>query len=190
MEPKRTLVLGCALFVTLLWSCAEGPSGEGKPIARVNEYVITEDGFRREVSTSARYHNILGLTPEDKREFLNSQIRKELLIQAAVAQGLDKEDAFRQAIERYWEQFLITALLKREGEHIANEIVVTREEMEQYYRQVVRKDRESPPLEEILPEVERNVREMKKTKALDAWIEGLWKNAKITVYEENLNALK
>ncbi|MBN1103033.1 MAG: SurA N-terminal domain-containing protein [Deltaproteobacteria bacterium] len=190
MDPKRTLLLGCVIFVTLLWSCAEGPSGEGKPIARVNDYVITEDGFRQEVSISARYHNILGLTPEDKREFLNTQIRKELLIQAAVSQGLDKEDEFRQAIEKYWEQFLITALLRREGEQIEKEIVVTREEMEAYYHQVVRKDPKSPPLEQMLPEVERNVREMKKTKALDAWIERLWKDAKITVYEDNLTALK
>lgn len=190
MNGAGAFALGCALLLALGLSCGDRPSGQERPIAQVNDYVITEGDFRREVSASARFHNILGLTLADRREFLNGQIRKELLIQAAVSRGLDKEDEFRQAIERYWEQFLITALLKREGSRLEREIVVTREELEEQYRLIVQKNPAAAPLEEMLPALESQVREMKKTKAMDEWVEELRRAARITVHEENLKAVR
>jgi hypothetical protein len=190
MGQKNSLVVLLVGFLLLMLACKDKIPGDEKPIAKVNDFVITERDFRREVSTSARFHHIIGLALADRREFLEGQIRKELLIQAAASQGLDKEEEFRQTIEGFWEQTLITTLLKREGARLEREIIVTREEMKERYGQMVEKNPRVRPFEEVLPDLERELREVKKTKALEAWVDSLWKNAKISIYEENLKALR
>jgi hypothetical protein len=190
MAQAKNLIILLAGFLLLIPACKDNTPGDEKPMARVNDFVITEKDFRREISTTVRFRQIMGLTMADKREFLDGQIRKELLIQVATSQGLDKEDGFREAIERFWEQTLITTLLRREGARLEREIIVTREEMKDRHGQMLEKNPLLPPFEEALPELEREIREMKKTKALEAWVEGLWKDGKITIYEENLKALK
>jgi hypothetical protein len=189
MAALRTLGL-CSLFIVgLFLSCSDKSPHQGKPIAQVNDYVINEADFCLELADSARYHKIVGLTPADKKECLNGRIRKELLIQAAVSQGLDKEDDFRQTIEKFWEQTLITNLLKKEAARLEKDILVTMEEVEDQYKEMVRKDPGCPPLDQLVQTIESNIREMKKKKALDAWVDRLWKNARITIHEENLKAL-
>ncbi|MEW6666392.1 MAG: hypothetical protein AB1512_14375 [Thermodesulfobacteriota bacterium] len=190
MRRWKIPALGLVLWLGMGLSCGEKPSGQGRPIARVNDYVITEKDFCREIADCTRFHSIQGLTLEDRKEFLDGQIKKELLIQAAVSQGLDKEDEFRQAIERYWEQSLLMALLKRQGSRLEREILVTREEMQDLYRQLLAKNAALAPFEQMLSELERQVREMKKTRAMDEWVEALRKNARITIYEENLKGLR
>lgn len=188
MAVVRTLSFFPLLLFGLLISCSERPD-QGKPIAQVNDSVIAETEFSRELADSARFHNIIGLTPADKNECLKGRIQKELLIQAAISDGLDREDAFRQSIEKFWEQTLITNLLRRETARLEKEILVTIEEVEEQYREMARKDQGCPPLEQLAHTIENNIRETKKKKAMDAWIERLWKNAKITIHEENLKAL-
>lgn len=189
MSAVRNLGL-CSLFlIGLLLSCSEGGSHGGKPIAQVNDFVISGADFRRELAESAQYHRIVGLTPADKSEFLKGRIQKELLIQAAIAQGLDQEDEFRQAIEKFWEQTLITNLLRKEALKLEKEILVNMEEVEEQYKEMARKDPGCLPLDQLVQTIERNIREMKKKNALDVWVERLWKSARITIHEENLKAL-
>ena len=47
-----------------------------------------------------------------------------------------------------------------------------------------------PPLEKLVPEILEEIREEKKTKALESWINGLWAEAEIEIYEDNLRALQ
>lgn len=114
MLHKKNFVILLTGFVVVMISCKDNISSEEKPMAKVNDYVITEKGFRQELSASAYFHDIVGLTLENKKDFLNELIRKEILIQEAVSKGFDKEETFRQTIENYWEKTLITALLKCE----------------------------------------------------------------------------
>jgi hypothetical protein len=189
MASVKTLGL-CSFFLFgLFLSCSERTSPQGKPVAQVNDFVISEVDFRRELADSARYHNIVGLTPADKNECLKGRIQKELLIQAAVSQGLDREDDFRQTMEKFWEQTLITNLLRKEAVRLEKEILVTMEEVEDQYKEMVRRDPGCPPLDQLVQTIENNIREMKKKKALDAWVDRLWKSARITIHEENLKAL-
>ncbi len=185
----RAMLIVLALFV-LLSSCGGKPGDEGKPIAKVNDFVIVEDSFRQELSASAYFHNIPGLSNDDKKRFLDSQIRKELLIQEATRHGLDKGEAFRQTIERYWEQTLITALVGQKSKDLEKDILVTQEEIEGRYRALAQAKPDLAPLEELAPEIEKEIREQKKTKALESWIDSLWAEADIKIYEENLQALR
>jgi hypothetical protein len=186
-RAPRVLVIG---LLALMLSCGGEVSEEKKSVAKVNDYVITADAFRRELSASVRFHDVVGLTLEDKRDCLDSQIRKELLIQEASRLGLDREETFRQTIEAYWEQTLITALLKHQMARLEKEILVTRDEIEQHYRQLSQNDPNPAPLEEMKTLIEKAVREEKKTEATEKWIKDLWNAADITIYEENLKALR
>ena len=185
----RTMMVFLALFV-LLSSCGGKQSEEGKPIAKVNDFIIAEDSFRRELAASAYFHNIPGLSNDDKKSFLDNQIRKELLIQEATQLGLERAEEFRQTIERYWEQTLISTLLEQKSIDLEKGIIVTREEIENRYRALAQVKPDLAPLEELAPEIEKEIREQKKTKALESWIDSLWAEAEIEIYEDNLRSLR
>jgi hypothetical protein len=185
----RAVIIVLAPFV-LLSSCGGKPGDEGKPIAKVNDFVISEDSCRREMAASAYFQPIPGLSYADKKRFVDTQIRKELLIQEATKSGLDKGEAFRQTIERYWEQTLISSLVEQKSKDLEKDILVTQEEIEGRYRALVQAKPDLEPLEELAPEIGKEIREQKKTKALESWMDGLWAEADIKIYEENLQALR
>ena len=188
-QMTRTMMVFLALFV-LVSFCGGKPGEEKKPIAKVNDFVISDDDFRRELAASAYLRDSAGLSYEDKRKFLDSQIRKELLIKEATKLGLDREEEFRQTIERYWEQTLIKALLQQKSKDLEKDIIVTQEEIESRYQEMAQTKGDLPPIEKLAPEIEKEIREQKKTKALESWIDSLWAEAKIKIYEENLRALR
>jgi len=171
-------------------SCGDRKTVESKPVCKVNDYVITEEDFRRALSESALYQSQAGLTQDNRKSVLDEQIRKELLIQTAVNLGLDKEAEFRQTIERYWEQTLIATLIKMRCAQVGNTIFVSREDIENRYRELAAANAGLPALEEMAPALATEILEEKKSKALDDWTEELRKNASIRIYEENLSAIR
>lgn len=190
MKYHRSMGLffvGVSLF---LLSCKASTTEGEKPIVKVNDYVITEKEFCRDLSECVRFYNKIGLTEEDRTGFLQERIRRELLIQAAVSRGLDKEDAFRQTIEKYWEQTLLTELLRRETTRLEKDIIVNRDEMEARYRDMFKSQSSLPPMESVMTKIESEIREEKKTKALEQWMTDLQGKAKIKIYEENVKALR
>ncbi len=185
----RTMVVFLALFV-LVSFCGGKPGEEKKPIAKVNDFVIVDDSFRQELAASAYLRDSPGLSYEDKKKFLEAQIRKKLLIREATELGLDREEEFRQTIERYWEQTLIKTLLQQKSRDLEKDIIVTQEEIENRYQEMAQKKGDLPPLEKLVPEILEEIREEKKTKALESWINGLWAEAEIEIYEDNLRSLR
>lgn len=187
---RKAHILILAAFFILLCGCGKEKAARGKPLAKVNDYTILEKDFCEELSCSAYLHDINGLTLEEKKRFLNDQIRKELLIEKAVQLGIDQEDDFRLSIEKYWEQTLIAALLKKQCAQLEKGILVTEEEIQNRYHQTAGTNALWPPPEEVMSALAREIREEKKTQAMDDWITGLSQNAMITIYEENLEALR
>lgn len=190
MRLKTAFLLCLVLLALPSASCRDNPAGDERPVASVNGYVITERDLRRELSESVRFHDILGLTEQDKGDFLNGRIRKELLIQAAGKQGLDREESFRRTIEKFWEQTLITSLIERQCSLLENGIIVTRDEIEARYRKRFGSSPGAPPLKEVKAGIEKELREEKKTDALDGWIKQLWEDADITIHEEALKSIR
>lgn len=72
----------------------------------VNDKVITAEEFNRLYSSKSG-------DKEDKGDFINSLITKELLIQEAEKEGIDKGEAFRISIQNFYEQSLIKLLMDR-----------------------------------------------------------------------------
>jgi len=72
----------------------------------VNNKVITAEEFNRLYSSKSSDKG-------DKGDFINSLITKELLIQEAEKEGVDKGEAFRISIQNFYEQSLIKLLMDR-----------------------------------------------------------------------------
>ena len=72
----------------------------------VNERVISVDEFNT-------LYSACPYGAESKSEFINDLIVKELLIQEAQKQGIDKEESFRKSIQNFYEQSLTKTLMDR-----------------------------------------------------------------------------
>jgi len=152
MTKKNLIWLAIVIIgITCFFFGCDQKTDEGKVVARVNNYVMTTEDLKDELMHS--YH------PADRDasidNVLDLAIRKQVLIQEAQRQGLDRKKSFMKTIERYWEQTLIKELLQQETQKVYD---------------TVSKD--------------------KQDEALHNWIEGLYKNAKIEIYEDAVKELE
>ena len=61
----------------------------------------------------------------DERDFINSLVVRELMIQAAQKQGIDKDESFRRTIQDYYEQTLIKQVMDKKIKSIQAAITET-----------------------------------------------------------------
>jgi len=100
------LLLVCLVYL----GCKSVKKPQGKILAKINDYVLTVDDFEQEMEHSPYTVS----SASGKKDLLELVIRREILIQEAQRQGLDRNQAFMHTIERYWKQTLIKELLKAE----------------------------------------------------------------------------
>lgn len=120
MKSKKFILF--VFFVVLMSSimfinCSQKVD-ESKILAKINDYTLTVDDFEDEI----RYSPYAGDETVDKERILDLAIRRQLLIQEAQRQGLDKSKSFMKTIERYWKQTLIKELLDVETRRISQEV--------------------------------------------------------------------
>ncbi len=101
-------IIFVALFLTALMAFPFHPlKQEPKAAALViNKHVITRDEL--EDLYMAKSPQV-----QDRAALVNALITKELMIQEAQREGIDKDPAFRKSIENFYEQSLIKLLLDR-----------------------------------------------------------------------------
>ena len=145
---KKNFILSSIIvgIACLCFGCGQKPKEE-KVVARVNDYVMTVKDLEEEIR-NAPY---VAEEVRDLEKVLDLAVRKQVLIQEAQRQGLDRKKSFMETIERYWEQALIKELLQKETGRIYE-----------------------------------NVGKEKQNKALDDWLEELYKKADIEIYENVL----
>ena len=179
------------LILTVLISiqisgCSKEKPGDTQILARINDYNLTLGEFQSKMAGEIEMEKDFKLTREARDGFLDEIIRKELLIQEAKKLNLDKEEKFIRALERYWESTLIRDLMEKKGEEINKRILISQEEIEDYYDSMKETRKEIPPLSKMEEEITGELREMKKTRRLKEWIDNLRKDAKIEVNKELL----
>jgi hypothetical protein len=113
-------------------------------------------------------------------------IRKELLIQEAKKLNLDRKEKFIKTIERYWESTLIRDLMDLKCEEINKRIYVSEEEIEARYQEIKEMEDRVSPLSEIRDQVREALKEEKKTRLLEEWINDLRKKASVEINEDLL----
>lgn len=113
------LILSGALGYELL-----SPEVPAKDVSMViNGQVITREEFNRICSSPGDHMT----TPSDA---INSLITRELLIQEAQREGIDKEESFRRSIQNFYEQSLIKLLMDKKFNSLR--VTVSDAELERY----------------------------------------------------------
>lgn len=153
MLKKFSFVMAIGLIAVLITGCTKKPD-KNQIVAEINNYQLTVDDFKYEAE--------LSLSGASNEQILQDIITKELLLQEAQKNSLDKNRRFMKEIENYWKQTLIKRLIYIKGEEFLASI----------------KGNES--------------KEMKLRKAqvlLDQWINQLKNNANIKKYDPILNSI-
>ena len=97
------VLMTCALWAVSLRGLGQSP---GEDALIVNERVIPFDKLQQRWQQKP-YHF------SDQQEFIDDQVLRELLIQQAITAGIAEEDSFRQQVQEYFEQSLVSTLLDR-----------------------------------------------------------------------------
>ncbi len=120
-------LISIACFLALLslvtiFIISPSPSPEEKSVVmKVNDSSITSSMLEKSEKGRSSHH-------ENRREFLNSVVIEQLLLQEAQLQKIDQEPQFREAIKEYYEQSLIKILLERHNQSIDD--TVTEQEID------------------------------------------------------------
>ena len=184
LKTGMLLVLVLVVSAALAACSGEPEEDRGPVVARINDYELTLEEYETQLNSDVSMSELYRLTEEDKREFLERLIRKELLIQEAMRRKLDRREAFVRAIERYWESTLIRDLMELEGEEIRERSSVTEKEIRARYEQMKEAKANLPPFEEMRERIGRTLLEETRQERLRAWVESLREGADVEVYEE------
>ncbi|MDO8603137.1 MAG: SurA N-terminal domain-containing protein [Candidatus Omnitrophota bacterium] len=166
--------------------CSSGNNNTGNEIiAQINKYKMTTEDFRYELK-NVPYDEAASLKTEDGRKrYLGGLIEKEVLLQEAQRQNIDREKDFMKSIENYWEQALLRTLLERKSKEISGLIHVYDNEIEEYYKS----SGEDMSFSKVKNEIRDIIKQSKETEAMAAWIDDLKKNSYIKVNETVLKSL-
>lgn len=188
MLALRNIILPLSLLFFLIAACSsDSRIDQDRVVAEINDFTLTKEEFQKSLLKELRYSEKHKTTKEGKKEFLDSIIKKELLIQEAVKLGLDKKPDFIYAIEKHWEATLIKLLMETKNNEILQVATVSEKEIQNKYNELKKSKKTLPPLDQIEKEIADELTEMKRTAILYEWIDELHKNARIKINSKLLN---
>ncbi|MDP3791673.1 MAG: SurA N-terminal domain-containing protein [Candidatus Omnitrophota bacterium] len=197
MYSKNILLIVSVSFL-LIAGCGrskEAMSPEDKVIARVNNYELTVADFNDGLKTTIA-HKFLATDPVNaKEDILEELITRKVLVQEAQKENFDKERSFMRQIERYWEQTLVKALLKKKLQEISEMIHVDKNEILSEYNKMkgevsAEKQAEFPSIENMEGEIKDIILRRKKEILLEKWVDGLRMRASVKIDKKALHEIE
>ncbi len=179
-------IISVPVFILSLLGCADDRSGNERVLARINDYELSLNEFDRQLFSEMEMDPEFKLTVKAKKAFLEQLIRKELMIQEAMRLKMDREEKFVKAIERYWQSTLIRDLLLHRGDDINQTTYISQAEIEARYLQMKKEEETDLDLKKVKDQIIAELKEEKKTKKLQNWVNDLRKNATIEIDQELL----
>jgi hypothetical protein len=182
----RNAVRACAatvlIFLSLVFGgCGSDPGPEAKEsVIQVNNWQISLAEFNDLLRFEIYADPEIDLTRDSRAAFIDYLIQKELMIQEAARLKLDRKEAFVRTIQNYWESTLIRHLLDLKNEEFKKMILVTEEEIDDYYAQ--NKDWfDGVPPEEVREQISRSLTSRKLSAKMEEWTDSLRQNAEIII---------
>jgi hypothetical protein len=179
---KIKILLPLFSLVFLMISCSSDNATDKKIVSRINDYELTLDEFQLQLALELELDEAFKLTNETRKQFLEEIIQKELLIQEAKRKKLDQQKEFMQTIERYWESTLIRNLIDLKSEEINKKVVVSQEEIKLHYDQMKNQNPALPDFRQLQNQIEKKIKEEKRTRLLKEWMDNLRKNSSIEIF--------
>lgn len=179
----KRIFSGILLFSFFLAGCSSGKnSPDQKVVAQINKYKLTIEDLRYEFKNAPYDDKAMLNSYDGRRKYLEGLIEKEVLLQEAQRQTIDREKDFMRSIENYWEQALLKILLERKSKEISSLIHIYDNEIQKYYKD----SGETLPFSKVKNEIREIIRQKKETEAMDNWINELKKASYIKVDENVL----
>jgi peptidyl-prolyl cis-trans isomerase C len=105
---------------------------EGKVLAEVNSGSITTGDFERELKNLPEYLKAMADTPQGRKEMLDTMVIRELILQQAAKDGLDKGAEIEDKLQDLKKRLIVESFLKKKVEV---ESKVSDEDMKKFYEQ-------------------------------------------------------
>lgn len=128
-----------ALSLALLVGCQSKSSQDGgatakkgQTLAEVNGGIITVEDFKKEVETLPPYLRPMAETADGKKELLDTMIVREIIMQQAKKDGLDKSPAVAEKMEELRQRVIVEAFLKKKIEEQAK---ISDADLQKFYDQ-------------------------------------------------------
>jgi len=130
-----------ALAVASLVACQGGNSGtsssstaskDAKVLATVNGTKITSDDFDREVKALPEYIRTMADTPQGKKEMIDTLVMRELILQHATKDGIDKGKEIEEKLAELKKRIIVDTYLKTKVEA---ESRISDEDLKKFYEQ-------------------------------------------------------
>ncbi len=129
-----------ALALTSLVACQGGSTGststpadkDAKVIATVNGKKITSADFDREVKALPEYIRAMADTPQGKKEMIDTLVMRELILQQAAKEGVDKSKDVEEKLAELKSRIIVDTYLKKKVE---SESKISDEELKKFYEQ-------------------------------------------------------
>jgi hypothetical protein len=183
---SQVIAFCCVVIFSLIAGCSPCDNNAGnKIVAQINKYKMTAGDLKYEFRNASHNEAERIKTENGRKQYLEGLIEKEVLLQEAQRQGIDREKDFMKSIENYWEQALLRILIERKSREISGMTHVYDNEIEEYYKS----SGENAPFLKVKNEIRDAIKQKKEADAMDAWIDELKKNSCIKVNEEVLRSL-
>ncbi len=105
---------------------------EGKVLAEVNNGSITTGDFDRELKNLPEYLKAMADTPQGRKEMLDTMVIRELILQQASKDGIDKGAEIEEKLQDLRKRLIVESFLKKKVEV---ESKVSDEDMKKFYEQ-------------------------------------------------------
>jgi peptidyl-prolyl cis-trans isomerase C len=133
--------IAAVLCAAALFACQGGtPSSDSKPsskndgqvLAEVNGGSITTGDFNRELKNLPEYLKAMADTPEGRKEMLDTMVIRELILQQAAKDGLDKSAEIEEKLRDLKKRLIVESYLKKKVE---TEAQVSDADLQKFYEQ-------------------------------------------------------
>jgi peptidyl-prolyl cis-trans isomerase C len=128
-----------ALCITAIFGCQKGTPGsstettkEGPVVAEVNGSSITTGDFNNELKNLPEYLKAMAETPQGRKEMLDTMVIRELILQQAAKDGLDKSPEVARKLEDLKKRLIVEAFLKKRVETDAK---IGDDDLKKFYEQ-------------------------------------------------------
>jgi len=126
MLLSRNKIIEGIIFPLFIFGACSQPEKPESYIARVNNSYLTEDEFSELVDSQS-------VSEKSRTLVIKNWVRQEILLQEAIKQGITESKEFRRTVENSKRQLAASLVLQNFA--ASSQLVVTNEELENYYKE-------------------------------------------------------
>ncbi len=170
---RNTKLLFIALIILLAISCA--PKEE--VAISIDGIKITKAEFERDFQ---KFNFSKPDTKEARKEFIDNIVNRKLILKEAEEANLDKDPAFLDDVQDFWEQSLLKLAVDKKAKQLFMSIKINDKEINDFYN--ANKDKYGDkPLSDVYGEIRLILFKKKQQDAVNAWLDSLKKKANVKI---------